>query len=192
MKYVVSSPSRTGSTLLCTILQSAGITNILHTHNCFFTVQEPKSTVLLFSYRRDLFRSIMSCLIGKRTQTYQLYASSIPTPTIESFNIDCIDLDSEFQKQYRWHKWYIQSHDLSKPYHRVETIYLEDFVSDYNYVFDKLGLTKQQEITPTIETPYKYTEVISNHTECREVFDQLELTSKFVPILKAYDPSLPN
>jgi hypothetical protein len=134
----------------------------------------------------------MSCLVGKRTKVYNLYDSLVPTPGIEPFGIDCTDSESEFQKQYRWHKWYIQTHDLNKPYHRVETIYLEDFAGNYNYIFDKLGLTKQREITPTIESSYKYTEVVSNHKECKQVFDQLEITSKFQPILKPYDPALPN
>lgn len=192
MEYVVSSPSRTGSTLLCEILYSAGIKKILHTHNCFFKVDDPGSTIVLFSHRKDLFRSIMSCLVGKRTHIYNLYDPTVPTPTVDSFSIECLDSESEFQKQYRWHKWYIQSHDMNKPYRRVETMYLEDFVNNYNYVFDKLGLIQQKEIIPTIESSYKYTEIVSNHVQCKEVFDQLEINSEFTPILKPYDPSLPN
>ena len=191
MKYVVSSPSRTGSTLLCNILKSAGQTEVMQTHNCFFSVDEPESTVVLFSLRRDLFRSIMSCLIGKRTKIYNLY-DDISVPTIEPFVLDCTDYESEFQRQYRWHKWYVQSHDISKPYRQIETFYLEDFVNNYELVYKKLMLTKQQEVMVPKESKYLYQDLVLNHQQCKEIFDKLELTSEFTPILKPYNPALPN
>jgi hypothetical protein len=192
MNYTVSSPSRTGSTLLCSILKSGGVTNILHTHNCFFTVENPHSTVLIFSVRQDLFRSIMSCLIGKRTGVFNYFDKTYQAPSIKPFEIDCNSSESEFALQYQWHKWYCQSHDLTKPYSRIETLYLEDFVNNHQYVYNKLGLTQQQEIAMTVESPHKYQELVINHQQCREIFDQLEITSTFTPILKPYDPSLPN
>ena len=193
-QYVVSSPSRTGSTLLCNILSSGGVrlTDLLHTHNCFFMVEDPTSTVLIFSSRRDLFRSIMSCLIGKRTGIFNYYNKTYQAPSIDPFAINCDSDDSEFVLQYHWHKWYIQSHDLTKPYSRIETLYLEDFVNNHQHVYDKFGMTKQQEIVMTIESPYKYQELVINHQQCKAVFDQLETTSTFTPILKPYDPMLPN
>lgn len=191
MKYVVSSPSRTGSTLLCKILLSAGCNDILHTHDCFFQVENPQSTTVLFSLRRDLFRSIMSCLIRKRTETFNLYVDHEPS-TIEPFTIACVDYESAFQKQYRWHKWYVLSHNLNQPYHRVETFYMEDFVRNYDFVYKTLGLVKQEEVVAPVESKYRYQDVVKNHAQCKEIFDQLELTSEFVPILKPYDPNLPN
>jgi hypothetical protein len=191
-QYVVSSPSRTGSTLLCNILKSGGATNILHTHNCFFPVKTPESTVLIFSARRDLFRSIMSCLIGKRTGVFNYFDNNYQAPSIEPFTIDCNQSDSEFALQYQWHKWYNQSHDLTKPYSRIETLYLEDFVNNHQHVYDKFELSQQQEVAIPIESSYKYQELVTNHWQCREIFDQLEITSTFVPILKPYDPMLAN
>jgi len=191
-QYVVSSPSRTGSTLLCNILISGGVTNTLHTHNCFFPVEDPTSTVLIFSARQDLFRSIMSCLIGKRTGIFNYFDDTYQAPSIDSFAIDCDCDDSEFILQYYWHKWYNQSHDLTKSYSRIETLYLEDFVNDYQYVYDKFGLTQQQEITVPVESSYKYQELVTNHQQCKSVFDQLETTAIFTPILKPYDPTLAN
>jgi hypothetical protein len=192
-QYVVSSPSRTGSTLLCYILASGGVTNILHTHNCSFSVENPMSTVLIFSARRDLFRSIMSCLIGKRTSIFNYVDKTYQAPKIEPFAIDCNSSDSEFVLQYNWHKWHIQSHDLTKSYSRIETLYLEDFVNDYQYVYDKFGLIqKQQKIITSVESSYKYQDLIINHQQCKEIFDQLETTSTFIPILKPYDPELAN
>ena len=191
-QYVVSSPSRTGSTLLCNILKSGGVTNILHTHNCFFLVKDPTSTVLIFSVRQDLFRSIMSCLIGKRTGIFNYFDKNYQPPIIKPFAIDCDRDNSEFVLQYQWHKWYCQSHDMTKSYARVETLYLEDFVHNHQYVYDKFGLTQQQEISIPVESPYKYQELVINYQQCREIFDQLEITSTFTPILKPYDPALPN
>jgi hypothetical protein len=191
-QYVVSSPSRTGSILLCNILKSGGATDILHTHNCFFSVENPKSTVLIFSARRDLFRSIMSCLIGKRTGIFNYFDKTYQVPSIEPFAINCNSSNSEFALQYQWHKWYSQSHDLTKPYSRIETLYLEDFVNNHQYVYDKLKLTQQQEIVIPIESPYKYQELVINHQQCKEMFDQLETTSTFTPILKPHDPMLAN
>jgi hypothetical protein len=192
MKYVISSPSRTGSTLLYQILNSADITDVLHTHNCLFSVDDPANTIVLFSLRRDLFRSIMSCLIGKRTQMFHLYDTDTDLPYIEPFSIECLDSESEFQKQYRWHKWYVDSHDLSRPYRQTHTFYLEDFVNDYDRVYRTLGLEKKHDVVATIENTYRYQDLVVNHEQCRAVFDQLETTAVFVPILKPYDPNLPN
>ena len=192
MKYVISSPSRTGSTLLYQILNSADILDVLHTHNCLFSVEDPANTVLLFSLRRDLFRSIMSCLIGKRTQVFHLYDADTKLPDIEPFSIECLDSESEFQKQYRWHKWYVPSHNLNRPYCQVETFYLEDFVNDYSVVYKTLGLVQQHTVVATQENKYRYQDLVVNHEQCRAVFDQLETTAVFVPILKPYDPKLPN
>lgn len=192
MKYIVSSPSRTGSVLLCQILRAAEISDILHTHDCFFTVDNPASAILLFSYRQDIFKSIMSALVAKRTNLYVSFDSTMAPPPIDPFYIDCADSDSEFQKQYRWHKWYIQSHDLNKPYHRVETIYLEDFIKNYDYVFKKLDLNQSKPVWSTIQSVYNYKEVIINHQQCKDVFDYLEQTETFVQIPKPYDPNLPN
>jgi hypothetical protein len=194
MNYVVSSPSRTGSTLVHNILVAGTGTSsiIYHTHNCFFTAENLESTILIFSLRQDLFRSIMSCLIGKRTGIFNYLDKNRQLPTIEPFAIDCNSSDSEFALQYQWHKWYCQSHDLTKPYSRIETFYLEDFFNNYQHVYNKLGLTQQQEIAVPVESPYKYQELVINHRQCREIFDQLEITSTFTPILKPYDPTLPN
>ena len=192
MKYVISSPSRTGSTLLYQILNSADVLDVLHTHNCFFSVEDPTNTIVLFSLRRDLFRSIMSCLIGKRTQVFQLYDADTELPDIEPFSIECLDLDSEFQQQYRWHKWYVSSHDLNRPYCQVKTFYLEDFVNDYDVVYKALGLVQKHNVVATVENKYRYQDLVVNHEQCRAVFDQLETTAVFVPILKPYDPKLPN
>jgi len=189
-QYVVSSPSRTGSTLLCNILRSGGVTDILHTHDCFFQVENPKSTVLIFSARRDLFRSIMSCLIGKRTNIFNVYDNT-NLKTIAPFKIDCLDHDSEFQQQYGWHKWYIQSHNLDLPYCKVETFYIEDFVNDYEFIYKKLDLVKHKEVVETMESTYRYKDLIVNHEQCKEIFDYLEVTEKFTPRLKPYDPHLP-
>jgi hypothetical protein len=194
MNYVVSSPSRTGSTLLYNILAAGTATSskIYHTHNCFFTVENLESTILIFSLRRDLFRSIMSCLVGKRTGIFNYFDKSYQPPSVKPFVIDCNSYDSEFALQYRWHKWYCQSHDLTKPYSRIETLYLEDFVNNHQHVYNTLGLTQQQEISIPVESLYKYQELVINHRQCREIFDQLEITSTFTPILKPYDPALPN
>jgi len=191
MKYVVSSPSRTGSTLLCDIIKSAGVTDILHTHDCHFKVEDPRSTVVCLSLRRNLFRSIMSCLVGKRTKIFNYYDPNLELPKVESFNIDCLIYESEFQRQYRWHKWYVKSHDLTKPYNLVETFYLEDYSNDYDLVYKKLGLTKKFEFVPTVETKYRYQDLVINHEQCKEIYDQLEIISEFEPIVKCYDPNLP-
>lgn len=191
MKYVISSPSRTGSTLLFEIIKSAGCNDILHTHNCFFSVDNCQATTVVFSSRRDLFRSMMSCLIEKRRKTFNCQDNQ-DLPKIEPFTIECVDYESEFQKQYRWHKWYIPSHNLDKPYHRVETFYLEDFVNNYDFVYKNLNLIQQREVRAPKESQYRYQDVVVNHAQCKEIFDQLESTSEFIPILKPYDPNLPN
>ncbi len=178
--------------MLCEIVMSAGINDILHTHNPFFQIDDPTHSILLFSLRKGSFRSIMSCLVGKRTNVFKYYNNNQELPEIKPFEIECRDTESEFQKQYRWHKFYVQSHDISKPYHLIQTFYLEDFANNYDLIYRSLGLTQHKPVKATIESAYKYKDLVLNYRQCKEVFDQLELSATFTPILTPFDPNLPN
>ena len=146
MNYVISSPGRTGSTLLYNILQAANASIILTTHNYYFNVSNPELTTLIFSQRRDLFKSIISAIAGEHMKKYH-YKVDEQIPTHTPFKIDCTGDNSRFEHQYRWHKWHIKNHNLTKPYAKIETLYLEDFMHDYNYVYTKLNLTPKKKLT---------------------------------------------
>jgi LPS sulfotransferase NodH len=180
MNYVISSPSRTGSTLLCNILQSANVPIILNTHNYSFNVSNPELVTLIFSQRRDLFRSIISACAGEHMKKYH-YTLDEQTQIHKPFKIDCDGGNSKFEQQYNWHKWYIKNHDITKPYATIETIYLEDFMNDYSYVYTKLNLTPQKEVNPSVKTPYNYTKLIINYEECKKKFEHLESNAVYIP-----------
>ena len=182
-QYIVSSPSRTGSTYLCNILRAAH-SQFIRTHDCHYLIQDPANTVLIFSLRKNSFRSMMSCLLKKRTD--------VNLPKLDPFEIKCDSVDSEFDMQYNWHRWYVDSHYLSRPLQDIKTLYFEDFLNNHQYVYDQLKLTQKFNIILPIESQYRYEQLITNHKECKERFDWLEINSKFTPILEPYDPTRPN
>jgi hypothetical protein len=64
-------------------------------------------------------------------------------------------------------------HDLTRLYDLVEKFYYEDFVNDYDHVLNRLGLTAIDPVT-TVPAPYNYLDIIINHQELFEVYNQLE------------------
>lgn len=191
MKYIISSPSRTGSTIVYNVFRSAQA-DVVHTHDIFYTIEKPQDTTLIFSLRKDLFASIMSCLVGKRAREagvrFNQYTEN-PNISIEPFLINCSlnHLDrGEFLNQYMWHKWYVKSHDLARPFARIEYVYFEDFVNNVNCLYDHFNLTPLLELELPLPCPYRAKHLILNYDQCYEAFEQLEKIDTFIPIRQFY------
>lgn len=73
MQAVVITPGRTGSQLIVTNLRNQGI-HTVHSHDPFW---EPGNSnwICFLSFRRDLFASIASTLVGVRTEEYTVYTN---------------------------------------------------------------------------------------------------------------------
>jgi hypothetical protein len=160
--YIISSPSRVGSTFLSHLLNSTG-KSVVSTHNPTYVAEHPESTSLILLTRRDLFRSIMSALISKRKKDDR------PMP----FEVDLTD-SFEFRGQYRWHKWYIENVILLSAYAKIEYLFFEDFVNNPEFVFNKLNDIQRYPYTLPVEEPLKYQEIVLNYKECKDMFDWYE------------------
>jgi hypothetical protein len=191
--YVISSPGRSGCHLLVALIKSCG-KNAVHTHDPFFKPGDfgrhvtSKESALILLQRRDLFSSIMSMLVGKRTRQWNVY----PNKIIPTFRVDCTGEESEFAHQYNWHKNYIKSCNTLQHYQQVKFLDFEDIVNDFNHAFQQLELTQLYTAMLPEKAPYSYLDIIENINECKIAFNQLESNYTFTPILKSYDSALAN
>jgi hypothetical protein len=171
-------------------LKSTNAPVVLNNHNYSFNVANPELVTLIFSQRRDLFRSIISACAGEHMKKYR-YTLDEQNTAHKPFKIDCDSDNSKFEQQYHWHKWHIKRHDLTKPYAAIETLYLEDFINDHSYVYTKLNLTPQKKVDPplTLKTPYNYAELIINYEECKKYFEYLESNALYIPLGPGESPN---
>jgi len=175
-KYVINTPSRTGSTFLRQLLGQTTRLPTLHIHNPFFQDTDPGTTCMILLSRRNLFSAIMSCLVNKRITLEQ----------VDTFIVDCEKFDSEFVHQYNWHKWYNQSCDLSLPYAQIEYLYFEDFITNPDFILEKFKITKKSISGLPTKTPYQAIDLVSNYKECEEKFNWLEKNQPVTLIQKPH------
>lgn len=179
-RYLVSAPGRVGSHIVTACIRSAGKL-AMHTHNPFFKTDNDSITALILVSRRDLFATVMSNCITWHTGQSVKYQRV----NIDPFNVDL----GEFEILYHKQKWYIDSHDFTRPYGLIQTLYFEDFIDNYNYIFEKLRLEQKIELlnspqvrhTFTPPAPYNYKQVVINLEECRELFNRLQAAAEFKP-----------
>jgi hypothetical protein len=161
--YVISGSGRVGIHLLTSIIDSAGVSAI-STHDPAHSTGNDSTTALIMADRRDTFAVVMSNLLVWRSNQPTEYKKTIE-PYTES--------EQQFRLLYRFHKEYLPKHDLTRPYGLIEKFYYEDFVNDHNHVLNRLGLTAVKSIT-TVPAPYNYRDIILNHQELRQVYENLE------------------
>ena len=178
-RYIVSSPGRVASHIVQAMIQSCGKLAI-HTHYPFYKTDNDTITGLVMVTKRNLFDAIMSNLVVNHTgQTTEYNKKEF---------VKFVVGKEQFEFQYNWHRWYLNNHDLSRPYGSVHTIYFEDFIDNYNHIPTVLGLTvdhtHDQEINPnfTKKAPYSYNELVINKDECRSWYQTLNVSAEFVPL----------
>ena len=166
MIYLVSAPTRVGSHYLMAIIGSTGeIAD--KTHDPRREV-DYKNICLIILNRRNRFRAIMSALVTYQTKQYNNY---VPMD-IESFTVG----QEEFLLEYKFNKFYEQKHDLSLPWKRIEYLYFEDFLNYPDHVFEKLNITRKNEIIWPQKSPFRYQDLVTNVDECREFYQHFEDT----------------
>lgn len=163
--YIVSSPGRVGSGLLRMLLTCAG-REVIPTHNPYFV--PPPNSILIQVYRKDLFSNIMSSFVADHTnETHEWSGQSF-----SKFNIDC---GKEFRNKYLWHKWFHRSCVNLDQYLKVLAFYMEDFINDYDHVYDRLGIIKPPHLDlPKTKCPHNYLDLVTNIEECKHAFQLLE------------------
>lgn len=172
MEYIVSGPARCGGHLLAGIIMSA-VQSVTRTHDPGLTLDDDTNTCLIMIDRRDRFAAIMSNLIATKTGQTTHYNNI----SIDPFEGD----ENEFRYYYKQHKAYFNQHDLSRLYHRVDKLYYEDFCNNHEFVYQRLGILKSDNINNgevyrllNTPAPYNFKDIIINHAELKNLFNDLE------------------
>ena len=184
-RWLISGPPRTGGHLLLGIIQSAGVL-CLHTHNPRYKTKNDSLATLIRLRRKNIFAALMSnCLVWH---------------TGQSNNYSCVDIQpfevtkNEFLKHYEGHICYHATAIKESRFLRVQDIYFEDFLHDHNWVYKLLNLshdhltTQNSKITQllTNKCPYHYSNLILNHLELCDYFNQLQ--SQDITTMKINNP----
>lgn len=176
---MVSSPGRVGSTYLVYLLNLLG-SQVVSTHNPWYECDYSRAWLILLK-RRNIAASVLSALVGDHTGEWDGYSGK----SIEPIMIDCEGPQSRLYLRYMFHRWYWESHDLSRPWSRVEYFYFEDFVGKHKHVFEKLGVPIPDE-EPYVPdpSPYRARDIIINYDECVQMIQHWDnLDIEFQPVI---------
>jgi hypothetical protein len=184
--FLVSSPPRTGghylhALLLSTATNTTTAGNIILTHNPWYELDYHNTCLILLS-RRDKTAAILSQMIGKRTKQWTKYEIT-PDP----FLVDC-DLGSDLYHAYMFNRWYEKSHDLSRPYAKIQNLYFEDYVDNHDHVFSTLGLSPVRSVVLPQKSPYSYRDIIINYQDCIQTIQQWDIENH--PFVTVTQPHL--
>ena len=162
---VVLTPGRTGSQLIFkNLLQHFKIDgNIIHSHNPLI-IPEGADSWAFISHRRDIFSSIISTLIGKRTTEYVEYHGNYN----ERFFVEEI----EFTHAYQHHKIFYEVIEKNN-FAQCIDVYYEDLILDLYYLFSKLNIKKPIDLDLQVKSPYNNKELIININQCYDWFERL-------------------
>ena len=169
---VVYTAGRTGSHLIIKNLQSrynaevrldheTNVTSgIVHTHNPLYDPPND-NFVAIISRRRNLFDSILSMELTKKTNEFSIYTDK----EIQPYSIDI----NKFEDCYYFQKLFYKAIDRTK-FSKVVDIYYEDLISSPD------SLSEFDIITNLTEgkSPYNHYEIITNINELKGVYHRLE------------------
>ena len=181
--FLISSPTRCGSHYLEALLRSATAisgaapgtpANLIKTHDSLYELDYSNTCLVLMS-RRDKTAAILSSLIGVRSGQWTEY-KTMPEP----FLVDCnprppswsMKSIYELYHNYKFNRYYEQSHDFSRPYAKIQRFCFEDVIADPEHVFSTLELSPAQEIILPQPCPYSYRDIIINYKDCIQTIQQ--------------------
>ena len=162
--FVVSSPCRTGSTIILNNLLKNKNNTVVHNHNSEW--QPPNSNfVCILSRRKDRFAAVVSHAVMDATkQPPHTYSSTVVSLTI---NVN------RFRNLYLSHKIFYSKINLDS-YKQVVEIWYEELISDPYYLFRELGQHQQTDYTTIPKSPYDYSKLITNYVQLQEVAKKIE------------------
>lgn len=149
------------------LIQSAEVPAI-RIHDINYTNGKDSNTVWIKVDRVGIFDAVCSNIIANRTSQTTHYDLSEIDPFYVAKN--------EFVSLYRKHLDHRQSYETKRNFARIETFWYEEFVNNWQSVWDRLELTFKQELldSPGIQrlvnlpAPYNYRDIIINYRELKE------------------------
>jgi hypothetical protein len=160
---VVFTPGRTGSQLIVNNIQTCFNISVTHTHNPLLEVVN-NDTIAFVSRRRNVFESVASTLLGKRSNEYTSYT----TKSVEKFIVG----RTEFEDCFWFHKCFYQLINRSK-FEKVVDVWFEDLINDPKYLFNLLDMDRLTDYNFP-KSPRNYYELISNIDQCQMWYDDLK------------------
>jgi hypothetical protein len=145
--------------------QNVNITNgVVHAHNPLW--QPPTDDfICILSKRKNIFNSIISTLVGNITNEHTDYSNQTIAPTV----IDELD----FTHCYWFTRTYYNVIDTTK-FKKIIEVYFENIVADPKHLFSLLDIDYDTQYSLSEKSPYKYTDIVTNFSELKNLFDNLE------------------
>lgn len=162
-RAVVFTPGRTGSQLIVNNIRNHFNIPVIHTHNPLLEIVEGDA-IAFVSYRHNVFESIASILLGKRTNEYTSYT----TKSVEKFTVS----RAEFEDCFWFYKCFYQSINQDK-FEKVIDVWFEDLINDPKYLFNLLGIDHATDYNFP-KSPRNYYELISNIDQCLTWYNELK------------------
>jgi hypothetical protein len=179
---VVLTPGRTGSQLIYKNLSQhyEKSASIIHSHDPLIIPKDTKTWAFI-SHRRDIFSSMTSTLVGKRTNEFTQYQGKYN----KRFTVDQI----EFTDTYQHHKIFYEVIDKNN-FSQCVDVYYEELISDPYYLFSKLDIKKPIDLALQDKSPYNNRELIINIDQCYDWFKQLSSQEITQSEIESYQNSI--
>jgi len=163
---VVLTPGRTGSQLIAKNLSHhfGKSASIIHCHDPLIMPENAETRVFV-SHRRDMFSSVISTLVGKRTNEHTEYHGRYN----ERFTVEQL----EFTHAYQHHKIFYQVIEKNN-FAQCVDVYYEELISDPYYLFSKLDIKKPIDLALQAKSPYDNKQLIINIDQCHAWFEHLD------------------
>jgi hypothetical protein len=163
---VVLTSGRTGSQLIFKNLLQHFKTdgNIIHSHDPLIIPKYAESWAFI-SHRRDMFSSVISTVVGRRTHEYTEYHGRYN----ERFTVEQLELT----RTYKHHKIFYEVIDKNN-FAQCVDVYYEELISDPYYLFSKLNIKKPIDLSLQAKSLYNNKELILNIDQCYDWFEQLD------------------
>lgn len=158
---VVLTAGRTGSQLILKNLSSYfGIPSI-HSHNPLIEV--PQQSLVIASLRRNDFDTIVSIILGRRTNEFVLYTNK----QIREFEVPKEEFESCF--------WFVKCNQwaINHSFPSAVIVVFENLVNDSKYLFGLFGINKHTDYSVIPKSPYVASKLIKNYGQCQQWFDFL-------------------
>lgn len=172
-KFIVYSPTRTGSTILGRNLSKylniidpyKKLYDVVHTHNEYLA---PPSTdyVCILSKRESILDTVCSRIMAEKTGEWT--DSDYTTQTVNSFSVD---LD-QFREMCLFVKQFYHNIDLSY-FAQVIEVWYNPLMNDPKYLFSLFDQDVTTDYSTNKKSPYNYYNLITNIKELEQIANEV-------------------